>query len=102
MHGETIKIKKIRNFVGLFHGQFICFFVPRYPVMLRCPHRSDLVASTYFFYRLHTLINKGRFNGGFSELAVAAILSEQVCLLLLGTFLDTRSCAHLRIVISWD
>ena len=36
-----------------------------------------------------------------ASFAVAA-LSEQVCILLLGTFLNTRSYAHLKIATAWD
>jgi hypothetical protein len=89
------------TFAAFFLGQFICFFIPRYPLMLRYPHQSDLIASTYFLYRLHMFTNKTDSMLVLASFAVAA-LSEQVRILLLGTFLNTRSFAHLRIAIAWD
>jgi len=81
--------------------QFISFLISCYSVMSRYPYWSDFIGFTQFSWRLRTDPCQSRFGGGFLQVlaAITALLSEQVCVLLV-TFPGESSSVHLRTAIT--
>jgi len=89
-----------RDSVSPFLGQIISFFISCYSMMPFCPTTVTLI-DPLSFYSFGILSHaKDVSVVDFSSDPVAALLSEQTCILLLVMYFDKRSSVHLRIAIT--
>ena len=74
-----------RKFVGPFFGQFIRFLISRYPVLFAYPQLSDFIESNYFYNACKLSHTKANSMVVSANTAIVALLSQQLCILLLIT-----------------
>jgi len=89
-----------RDSVSPFLGQFISFFIPRYSMMPFCPSTVTLIDPLSFYDAAILSHTKDNSVVDFASAAIAVLLWEQICILLLITYFDKSISVILRIAIT--
>lgn len=88
------------SLISPFHVQFISFFISQYSMMPRYPYCVTILDPLSFSSACILSHTRANLVVVFASAAVAALLSEQICILLLIMFLDKRSSVHLRFAVT--